>query len=69
MFDKQLLATFDKDEACRAHIVQFAALYLFGVNTLAPPVRPTDAKGGKGGKPIQSQYNVGVKQYFEFLTV
>ena len=66
MFDGQCLAIYEKHQSYRAHQVQFAALYLFGVSTLGPP---TSAKGGKAGKPIKSHYNIGVKEYFEFVTV
>ncbi len=69
MFDKQCLAVFEKKESYKAHMVQFGAIYLFGVSTLEPPVRGPGAKGGKGGKPIKSNFNVGVKNFFEYLTV
>jgi len=69
VFDKQCLGVFDKKESYRAHMVQFGAIYLFGVSTVEPPVRPTGAKGGKAGKPIKSNFNVGIKNFFEFLTV
>ena len=66
MFNGQCLAVYEKHQSYRAHQVQFAALYLFGVNTLGAPTR---AKGEKAGLPVKSHYNVGVKEFFEFVTV
>lgn len=66
MFNGQCLAIYEKHQSYRAHQVQFAALYLFGVNTLGAPTR---AKGEKAGIPVKSHYNVGVKEFFEFVTV
>ena len=66
MFNGQCLAVYEKHQSYRAHQVQFAALYLFGVNTLGAPTR---AKGEKAGIPVKSHYNVGVKEFFEFVTV
>lgn len=66
MFNGQCLAIYEKHQSYRAHQVQFAALYLFGVSTLGAPTR---AKGEKAGIPVKSHYNVGVREFFEFVTV